>query len=45
MHSFYNDSLYFVGKGVTYDTVGIDIKRSGHMRGKFYMRYGSISQI
>lgn len=27
-------SLYFVGKGVTYDTGGADIKCSGHMRGK-----------
>lgn len=25
-------SLYFVGKGVTYDTGGADIKCSGHMR-------------
>lgn len=27
-------SLYFVGKGVTYDTGGADIKCSGHMRGE-----------
>lgn len=26
-------SLYFVGKGVTYDTGGADIKCDGHMRG------------
>ncbi|CAO3590974.1 unnamed protein product [Absidia cylindrospora] len=27
------ENLYFVGKGVTYDTGGADIKCSGHMRG------------
>ena len=30
----YHFSLYFVGKGVTYDTGGADIKCSGHMRGR-----------
>lgn len=33
LDSMHHASLYFVGKGVTYDTGGADVKYDGHMRG------------